>query len=300
MASSPEAEVDVHEQKFAEDLIPLQIPVYLEGEESSFHTQNDPSQPFQRDVLVERRGPVDIRCEHKDIIHGFFSDAIEEPCSLIVLEFRFSTNRIARRIKEAHVVIQFSAMEKGKNDPEVVSIYPNGSFSVEPTKQHEILVSGGGLNVGGSFGAEIGGELKLEKTTERDTWGATRVRGYIDLRGRNWGARNSASWTFLENEIAKTGVVTSMQAAILVRRRDMDHFRSSVAIKVSADARTQFGSVFKSTPKDDEVWFDPARKPTNRLKTYDSDNLGTFDLKSVFDVTYQTVMKGATKEVNVP
>ena len=284
---------------FAEDLAPTQLSVYPEGQPAAFHTQNDPRQPYQRDNIIERKGRVDVRCEHKDIIHGYFSNESGEPCSLIVLEFRFSPNGVARRIREARVFIKFAALspQRGEPDPEVAAIYPDGTFRVEPTQQHETVAQGGGIRLtGGVTGAEIGGELKTEKTSERDVSGATTVKGSIDLRGRNWGEKNSASWTLLENATAKTGVVTSMQAANLLKRGDLEHFKATITIKITADVWTEVGSVFRTDPKDDDVWYDPHREPTNRLQKYNSDELGMFNLKSVCDVTYQTILKDTTKE----
>ena len=84
---------------------------------------------------------------------------------------------------------------------------------------------------------------------------------------------------------------------MLLKRRDMEHFRSTVSIKISADILTKMRSAFKTDPKDDDVWFDPNREPTSRLRGYDVDNLGTFGLESVFDVTYRTLLpEDAMKE----
>ena len=118
---------------FAEDLSAREISVYPEGDPAAFHVQNDPDQPFQRDNIIERKGRVDIRCEHKDIMHGFYSDDNDDLCSLIVLKFQFCPNGVARRIKEAHVVVKFAAIQNGKPDPEVIAMYPDGNFCVQPT-----------------------------------------------------------------------------------------------------------------------------------------------------------------------
>ncbi|KAK0720172.1 hypothetical protein B0H67DRAFT_468483, partial [Lasiosphaeris hirsuta] len=222
--------------------------------------QNDPNNPYQRDNIIERKGRVDIRCEHKAIVHGFYSDDVDDLCTLIVLGFRFDPNSVARRIKEAHVVVKFAAMDKNTPDPEVLDMYPNGQFSFAPSTHQETLVRGGGVSVGGiAAGVPVGGELKLEHTIERDISDAAGVRGSIDLRGRNWGAKNSVSWTLWENKSAKTGVLPSMPAAILLKRRDMRQFKATFTIKIAADSKTTLGSAFKTDPKDDDVWYDPER-----------------------------------------
>lgn len=279
---------------FAEDLTGDTLDLYAEGDDAGFHTQNDPNDPYQRDNIIERKGRVRISCEHKDIVHGYHSDDVDDPYSLIVLGFRFDPNGLARRIKEAHISVRFSAMDAQGADPEVVAMYPEGNFHIEGTTQHETTVAGGGINLGGgALGVEVGGELKSEKTIERDSQDATRIRGSIDLMGRNWGAKNSVSWGLWENESTKTGVVASLQAAILVKRRDDRHFKSTVKINAVADTRTALGSVFKTNPRDDDVWYNPERKPpsTDRLRKYDTENLGEFEtaagLKSVCHVTFR-------------
>jgi hypothetical protein len=212
----------------------------------------------------------------------------------LVFEFQFSPNGIARRIKQANIVVQFAAMERGGRDPLVEAMHPKGTFRVQPTTQHETLVRSGGASLGGGFaGMQIGGELKAEKSIDRDTTDATMVRGSVDLRGRTWGGKNSVSWTLWENASAKTGVVTTMQAAVLLKRRDMKHIKASITIKVEADVMTKMGSVFKTHPKDDDVWYNPEREPpsTNRLCEYDINNLGSLDLKSLSHVTYMTILE---------
>jgi hypothetical protein len=105
------------------------------------------------------------------------------------------------------------------------------------------------------------------------------------------------SWTLLENPTAKTGVVSHIQAAVRLRRQNMEHFRAMVTIRIKADVMTNIGSFFR-TDKDDEVLYNPERQPpsTDRLEKYDVNNLGAFDLKSASGVTFMTVLRGTTKE----
>lgn len=276
-----------------EDLSVFNISLYPAGDSSSFHTRNDPDAPFQRDNIIERKGKVDVRCEHKDIVHGYYSGS-GDPCTLLVFEFQFSPSGIARRIKQANIVIQFSAMERGGRDPLVEAMYPKGTFRVHPTTQHETLARGGRIKMGGGFaGIHISGELRAEKAIDRDTMDATMVRGSVDLRGRTWGHKNSVSWTLWENASAKTGVVTTMQAAVRLKRRDMKHFKAKITIKVEADLKTTMGSILKTNPRDDDVWYNPDSKPqsTDRLYKYDVDNLDLISLESLSHVTYMTVLE---------
>ncbi|KAK0727788.1 hypothetical protein B0T26DRAFT_637089 [Lasiosphaeria miniovina] len=272
-----------------------------EAEPSGFHTRNDPSNPFQRDNIIDRnKGHIIIQSEHVDVAHGFMSEDSDDACSLVVVAFRFDPNGVARRIKEAQIVITFAALERGKEDPEVVGMEPNGTLFIEPTVQHETNTVGGAIKASGA-GAEI--KLLGSHTVERDTTDSARVRGSIDLRNRKWGGKNSVSWSLLENATAKSGVVTRLQAAILLKRRDTAHFKATVTVRVVADTWTALGSVFKagsmnSGSDDDDVWYNPDRKPpsTDRLQKYDVDNLGHVDLKLLSDVAFRTLRVGSIRE----
>lgn len=283
----------------AEDLIPNDYSLFPQGDKAGFHTQNDPNDIYQRETIIERKGRIHVRCEHIDVAHGYYSNDDDTPCTLIIIMFRFDPSGAARRIKEAHIKIRFSAIEKGATDPEVVKIYPEGSFLVEPTTQHETTVKGGGLNLGSAFaGVEAGAELKFEGTVEKDTWDATRVRGSRDIDGRNWGPKNSVSWDLWENGTAKTGVVSTMQSCIFLKRQNLNKFRATVTITVGADSLTQIGSLFRSNPKDDDVFYNPERQPpsTDRLQKYDVDNLSLLDLSSLGQVTFRTFLPDVAKE----
>lgn len=282
----------------AEDLVPFGISLYPEGDASGLHMLNDPMDPFQRDTIIERNRRVDVRCEHKDIVHGNWSAEGDELCTLIVLEFQFAPGGTARRIKEAHVEMEFATLNASPRSLEVQDMYPKGVFHVEPTTQEETLIHGGSANVGGgALGLQIGAELKAEHTVRRESSDTTLVKGSINHKGRHWGPKNSVSWTLLENSTAKTGVVSHIQAAVRLRRQHMEHFKAMVTIRIKADVMTNIGSYFR-TDKDDEVFYNPERQPpsTDRLEKYDVNNLGAFDLKSASGVTFKTVLRGTTKE----
>jgi len=285
--------------QFAEDLSDLEIPIFPTGADAGLHFHNDPNDPYQRDTIVQRKGRVNIGCKHKDIAHGYFSEEIDDLCTLIVVQFRFESNGIAARIKEAHAVFTFAAMEMDKTDPEVMSMYPDGSFFIQPTVQHEQVLKGAEANVGGgAAGAQVGGILKMESTVERETIDYTRVRGSIDvLRASGFGKPNAVSWDLFENATAKTGVVTYFQGAILLKRKNMDPFKASISVKATADTTSRISTLFKKDEKDDDVWYDPRKPSTNRLHKYDADNLGAVDLRSLSDVTFRTVLKDALKEL---
>ncbi|KAJ4005487.1 hypothetical protein NW752_002319 [Fusarium irregulare] len=283
-----------HVGEFAENSPAFSVSLYLEGEASNLHTENDPNDPFERMNVIERHGRVGISCEHKHIVHGFYDDKDRQPCSLVVFDFSFTPNGPAVRIKEAYVVVKFSAMKKGDPEPVVQAAYPKGMFGVVPTTHRETSARSAGINVGGGSPFQVGAELKVENSIECETISHSTVKGSIDKRGRNWGDKNSVSWSLWENPKTKTGIVTSMQAPVLLRRRDMSQFKATMTIKIVADTMSQLGSVFKTDPKDDDVWYDPERK--GPMNEFDVKNLGKLDLKSIAGVTFLNVFQNGIKE----
>ncbi|KAI9928835.1 hypothetical protein ASPWEDRAFT_36636 [Aspergillus wentii DTO 134E9] len=270
-----------------EDSLDWDIPIYPAGDEASLHIRNDPNDPYQRDRIIHRPGKVHIGCTHADVVHGYLTPDCNDLYTLIVLDFRFHPNGIARRIKEAWVKIKFAGMEMGRPDPEVVQICPDGLFCVEPTRQNEQLVKGAGLNIGGGVtGAQVGGDCRLERIVERETVHHTRVRGSIDLT-RNYGPDDAVSWTLLENPTTKTGVVSSLRGVILLKRKSMERFKARVTLKAKVDTATTIGSMFENDPEDDDVWYDPNKAPTNRLHKYDVDSLKEVDLESLSKVIFR-------------
>jgi hypothetical protein len=285
------------------DLPTFDMGLFLTGDAgSSYRTQNDRLAPFQRSNYIERKGAIDIRCSCLDVVHGLFSAEGRVPATLIVLQFRFDTRKRARRFESVDILLEFRGMRAGESGPEVFAIAPVGRMSLVPTTQHEEVKRNAGLQLGGA--APVGGvtgtgTMGWERSVSRDTSDQTTVTGSIDLKGRNWGKSNCASWTLLENKTTKTGVPASMRTAILLKRKDEDPFQCVVNIDASVDLKSSLERVFGGKgrePKDDPVLFDPELEPTNNLQNYDVKELGAVNLETVCDVTFATVLRGGIKD----
>jgi hypothetical protein len=294
---------DAAEDPSATDLPSFNMDLSPTGDAgSSFRTQNDPSAPLQRSNYVERKGAVDIRCSCLDVIHGLFSAESGVFATLIVLQFRFDPRKRARRFESVDISLEFGGMKQGEVGPEVYAIAPVGMLSLVPTTQHEELKRNASLQLGGAApvgGITATGTVGWEKSVSKDTSDQTTVAGSIDLKGRNWGKSNCASWTLLENKTAKTGVPTSMRTAVLLKRKDENPFQCVVKIDASVEFKSSLERVFGGKgrePKDDPVLFDPELEPTNNLRKYDILELGAFDLESMCDVTFTTMLGGVMKE----
>ena len=272
---------------------PLSISIQLREQgdsEANFRTENDPEDPDQRPNIIQRKGIFYVNCELMDVVHGYYSTDGNDLCSVIVLKFRFETISNSHRIKKVEAQVTFAEGSEEDARPVVEEMCPKGFFSVQPQIQHEELHTSGGGKVGvNAAGIEIGIELKRDKTVEKDVTDAMKVQGFILTEGRNYGKPNSVSWILRENKNSKAGVPTSMQAAILLKRRDMSKFQANFTLKIFPTWLAAATSFMKSNPRDDPVIFDPRRPSTNRLKMYDTNELGNATKLNLGDLSGITV-----------
>ena len=268
-------------------------------EESGFHTRNDPSDPWQRQNIINRKGAVDIKCTCVDVVHGKFEEGTNTHGTLLVLLFRIDPRKRSRRVASANISLKFTGMKPGGPRPEVVAISLDGRFAMVETTQHNEVTRGGDVSIGGgAVGLQANAGLKWERKTSDNVTNYTTVVGSIDLIGFDYGADNCASWSLMENSTRRDGVPAAMQVGILLKRKDNDPFKCIVEIKAEADFMSGLESVFGTKAKDDPVLFDPHLKPTNRLMKYETaaESLRDFGLDLVTDITFVTKQGGVIKE----
>ncbi|KAF6226267.1 hypothetical protein HO133_009133 [Letharia lupina] len=295
-------EYDSEEDLSTSQLPSFDIGLFKTGDAGShFRTENDPSDPWQRANIIERKGAVDIRCSCLDVVHGDFSASSDLFATLIVLQFRFDPRKVARRFQSVNIELEFKGMEIKETGPEVFAIAPNGRMSLVPTTQHEDTKRNLNLQLGGAApigGLTATGTVGWEKSLSRDTKDQTTVTGSIDLKGRNYGPSNCVSWTLLENKTTETGVPALMQTAILLKRKHENPFQCVVKIDAKVDFWSTTERVFGlkgRAPRDDPVLFDPSFPSTSKLRKYNEKELGSFEMESVCDVTFMTTLDDVMK-----
>ncbi|RDL42486.1 uncharacterized protein BP5553_02465 [Venustampulla echinocandica] len=286
---------DAEEDSSAGELPFFDIGLSREGNEGGHFRVENLDGEKQRENWVERKGLVDIRCTCLDVIHGLVSPSGTKFATLVVLKFRFSKRKNARRIKEVNIKLEFQSTEKGVSGPEVAAIAPFETMSLVQTTEKEEEKKNASVQLGGA--APVGGltasaSLGWEKTVSRDTSDETTVTGSVDLaKGVNRGKSTCASWTLLENSTKHTGVPESMTTAILLKRDNEELFQCVIHIDAEVDFKSSFERIFGGkgrVPKDDPVYFDPALDSTNLLREYKELELGGFELQSVCDVTFRS------------
>jgi len=265
--------------EFEEGVPAFELGLDVAAEGGSYRTRNNPAAPRQRTNITERPGAIDIRCFGADVVHGYLK-AGEDAATLIVYEFQFDVRRRARRILTVDVEFRYAAADSTRPQPEVLAIAPFKRMTLEPTTQSETVTKGGEAKAGGNvMGAELGGTWKWEKAVTQQTHDATAILGFIDLKGRSYGASNAVSWTLLQNESMQTGVPSHVRTAVLLKRADDGEFSSTFKIKAKVDLVSAMGRLLSgATPDDDPILYDPSLPPTNKLRTYDTDNLGDVNL----------------------
>ena len=297
----------LHEYDMSKDLPASELPSFDIGlsktgdSNSRFRTENDPSNPWQRANIVERKGSVDIRRSCLDIVHGDFSTSSDLFATLLVLQFRFDPRKVARRFQSIDIRLEFKGMRPKETGPEVFAISPNGRMSLAPTTQHEDIKCNLSLQLGGAApvgGITAGGQVGWEKCVSRDTSDQTTVTGSIDLKGRNYGPSNCVSWTLMENKTLANGVPTSIRTAILLKRKHEKPFQCAVEIEAKVDLQSTLERVFGfmgRAPRDDPVLFDPGMTSTENLQKYNKKELGSFQMERACDVTFMTNLSDVIK-----
>ncbi|KAF5965865.1 hypothetical protein FCOIX_12759 [Fusarium coicis] len=207
------------------------------GDNTEFHTRNDPAAPFQPSTIIERQGITQVQCFSREIIHGYLSPDGNN-ATLLVYDRHLDTTMKSRRIREAQVKFQFKNSSPESPTPQIVKIAPYGSVSLLATSATEAKITGYWLSAGASdnyYGKQVGSQ-----------------------------------WILFENKLVASGTPRFMRFAILLdRENNEEEFECKVTISAIWDRKTLVGS----TPHDDPILFDPTLPPTNKLRrAYDIEN----------------------------
>ncbi|KAL6790263.1 hypothetical protein GGI42DRAFT_358907 [Trichoderma sp. SZMC 28013] len=112
---------------------------------TAFHTRNAKGKEFRR-ILQQTPNGSDLHLTAKirieDIVHGTLSDGSQG--ALIVLGFWFATHKQRHRFKRVRLQFHFQDVKlPGKNDPRVVSLYPEGiCYLYETTSTKNVTTRG--------------------------------------------------------------------------------------------------------------------------------------------------------------
>ncbi|GAP88739.1 hypothetical protein SAMD00023353_1201570 [Rosellinia necatrix] len=276
----------------------LFIDLSPEGDGGAYRIKNAPGE-INRSDIVDRGDSLVVQADLIAAIHGKAVDKDTPrggPATLIVTDFWFSPGRQSRRFTWARITFTFHG-EGADAGPSVTNVAPKGHFSLHPMpvqieKERSAEVSleapVGPVVPGASFGWAL--KKAFEKTDQVSLSGITR------LQGRDFGPKNTAIWTLMENSTAESGIPTRLRTAILLKRKTCQtKFRASVNIEVDADLVSKTGFVVKrllgKIPKDDPVVFDSAFSLESEDVEVNNGNLGE-DLDGHCRVETTTRLRG--------
>ncbi|KAL4935210.1 hypothetical protein BDV06DRAFT_229035 [Aspergillus oleicola] len=260
--------------------------------------RNPPQQPFQREKIHEDRRAVHVKCSLIDVAHGRFShNSTENDATLIVFGFRFDPGIAGGRFTAATITVIFAGQSEEHEHPGVTDLSLNGTYSVLETIQTETTTQGLDTTVGVNVlnAGQLGTTRRYEKVVSRQVSDATYVSGTSCMIGVEWEPENAVEWKLRENASMQTGIPVYLQAGVLLKRSTQAPFQCTVEIDTKVDVRSKVKRWFGGKPRDDPVLFNPTMESKNRLMKYDLQNLGSFDLALVEEVTFTTVLDGVVK-----
>lgn len=270
----------------ANELPAFNIPLFEAGApDSGFHITNNPAQPYQRSEVIQRDGAVDVSCELVDVVHGAMAADSDYWATLIVLLFRFDPQHKSRRILRATIELDFGTNDPHGEPPVVDAISFDGNFSLNPSSQQESTTVGLEGSVGISYGANLSVGPKWEKTVSRETSDAATVSGSRRVIG-NIPPYRRARWVLLENKALKSGIPASLQVAVRIKRTDEAVFSLFPSLKCKLDRWSTLEECFSRIPQDDPVLLKPDTKATNRLRTFDKEELGNVNLEELGETRF--------------
>ncbi|KAI8191103.1 hypothetical protein KHU50_000306 [Colletotrichum sp. SAR 10_65] len=223
-----------------EPLASLDLPMsdIVIGEESTFRTENESREDWERRRVIERtQGNIHTYVDLLEVRHGKYDNEDDgDEATMLVFRFRFDPQKASRRIARARVSVEFFASEGSGSVPIVEAIAPEELWTIIPTTDEESTTRGGELNLGVSSLVEAGATAKLEKTVTMQVHDATTISGSANLgRGKNSGESTVAVWNLHENKRRKNGVPDSARVVVLLRREDNEPFNAVVTLEADVD-----------------------------------------------------------------
>ncbi|KAF5660677.1 hypothetical protein FHETE_8840 [Fusarium heterosporum] len=242
--------------------------------------RNNPTDPFQRSVIVDRASQCGIQADLAGVIHGSMSPG-KEPATLLVFEFKFRVRKRDRRIKSASVTISFHG---GNDDPAVVNFAPSELSSRQSVTEFarevnaEIGIPGAGI-------VDFGGPGRTTQWQSNDSAKLQAIKSFKPKAGSSdiAGQINTVTWTMLENTTVRSGLPPYLKTAILLQRRTDEKFLATISIEtdVSGFSFRDFQGDILGDRVDDPVFFDPRAPPQWYDGPLELNNLGSIDLSSL-------------------
>lgn len=178
-------------------------------ENNNLHTQNAYLGQIEREDVYDKGKQLNMQMTFVDIIHGTMRDDTANvdpaspsaalssvPATLIIADFRFTSHDTSRRFKHAEIELRFQGANDSLdlNPPEVFRIAPMGSWGLQKTEKQQENKRGASVTAGGTFVANVSGELEWGLTIIQTLYDEAKLEGVKTKQKRNIEPKNAAVW----------------------------------------------------------------------------------------------------------
>ncbi|KAK0756403.1 hypothetical protein N5P37_011055 [Trichoderma harzianum] len=214
---------------------------------TAFHTRNEKGKKFRR-ILQQTPNGSDLHLTAKirieDIVHGTLSDGSQG--ALIILGFWFATYKQRHRFKRVRLQFHFQDVEMpGKNDPRVVSMYPEGICYLYETTSTKNVTTRGEISgrIQAPASAPIDGSVGYSiETSERveEKYGVL-FTGMPRIHKEYGDDEDAVVWTLEESQDSsqRRGVPANLQTAIVLGLPSDGPFSMTLEVECEPDTQTQ-------------------------------------------------------------
>ncbi|KAJ4385942.1 hypothetical protein N0V85_007956 [Neurospora sp. IMI 360204] len=257
----------------------------LEADCTSYHLRNPEGEDF-RTVFAEtpnKKSKLSYSSQLTEIHHGTMKFQGKScPATLIMLEFCFHSKRQTSRYRSVDIDLVFrNGNGVARRDPEVVGMAPERQYHLNKTSHERTTTYGASLGAnigpGGLAGAETGVSWEFCTKWTKECK-ATLTGESMFSPESTW--RNALQWSMSENDGAKDGIPTFLQAAVLLRRNNDEPFTCQMSLKSGANKGQKFLRLSDRLTDEDEdidpITLDPRRRQleSNRATGIQPEDLG--------------------------
>jgi hypothetical protein len=253
-------------------------------------TTNDPSDPYQRDVITSRGRKSQFKAlvTLTSCVHGHLDSSVNNPvpATLVILHYELHCLSGRHKFDTAYTELEFSneVRTSPPNEPHVIALAPFHQTATANERTTEVVRNSGsrlegvGADVLG-IGAHIYGNVgtAVEEMYEQRHFQllqASREMSRYASAGPNivWWNMRATQHPGEKSE----GIPPVLRVAALVQRKDYAKFQAKFLLRLEAGVWYRAGASWKNfwgIGSDDPILFDPSRDPVGG-EGIDKDNLG--------------------------
>ena len=260
----------------------------VQGTSGEFRLQPEYEGQVEQPNLISYGTSLHVQADLVEVVHGYLRNK-EDPATLIIIEFQFTSTHASRKFRHVEIIYQFQDFDPSDTDPPTVyNMAPIREFSMSRTEKTEELTRGANITGGGGAGpANLSLGLTWNLVEKQTKTKQATLKGIKKVHNRHppRPPHQTAWWALSENPTDDNGVPNFLRAAILLKRKSHDKFKSTLTIKAKVDILYPMqdrGGKRDIAP----ALYDPGQHRATPTK-FDSDNLELINLNDLISI--QTV-----------